>query len=110
LRKAQIDKIELSEISALNISELILEEEALVLSLSRFRAMLHQSTKEDEPHVLTRYLIELAKAFNRFYYQLPVLQATNKDQKLLRLSLVLAVKQTLTNGFLLLGVDCPEEM
>lgn len=86
------------------------EEEALVLMLSRFRATLHQVIGDNEPYHLTHYLIDLAKAFNRFYYKLPVLQSADENQRRLRLSLVAATHQTLSNGLGLLGIRCPKEM
>lgn len=91
-------------------SRLTQDEEAVLLSLSRFNSVLRQAVDDDEPFHLTRYLIELAKAFNRFYYRLPVLQATDEEQRRARLHLVDAVRQVLENGFGLLGIQCPREM
>lgn len=86
------------------------EEENLTLAIGRFRSTLHLSIKDNDPVHLTRYLIDLAKALNRFYYQLPVLQATDPVQCNLRLSLVLATRQVIGNGLALLGIACPREM
>jgi arginyl-tRNA synthetase len=86
------------------------EEEQLVLELSKFRSVLHQATRENEPHLLTHYLIDLAKAFNRFYYRFPVLQATEPVQREVRLNLVKGTGMTLLSGLRLLGIDCPKEM
>lgn len=86
------------------------EEENLALALGRFRTVLHACVRDGDPVHLTRYLIDLAKALNRFYYQLPVLQATDPLQCQVRLSLVHATKQVLANGLGLLGIACPREM
>ncbi len=86
------------------------EEENLMVSLARFRAVLHQCVREEDPVPLTRYLIDLSKALNRFYYQLPVLQATDPVQCEVRLTLVHATRQVLGNGLKLLGIACPPEM
>jgi arginyl-tRNA synthetase len=90
--------------------ELAIEEEALILALARFRQSLHDVTRENEPYHLTHYLIDLAKTFNRFYYKHPVLQATDADQRRMRLNLVQATGQALMNGLNLLGISCPKEM
>ncbi|MBY0370013.1 arginine--tRNA ligase [bacterium] len=86
------------------------EEEALTLVLGRLRATLHTCVRDNDPVHLTRYLVDLARALNKFYYQLPVLQATDPVQCALRLSLVEATRQTLANGLKLLGMGCPKEM
>ncbi|MCB0417886.1 MAG: arginine--tRNA ligase [Bdellovibrionales bacterium] len=86
------------------------EEEVLLLTLARFRSVLHQVVREKEPFYLSRYLIDLAKTFNRFYYQLPILQATDPQLRAMRLNLVKATQTVLENGFSLLGIQCPKEM
>jgi arginyl-tRNA synthetase len=86
------------------------EEEMLVLQLAKFRGVLHDVIRENEPFHLTHYLIDLAKAFNRFYYKLPVLQCTDPLAMQLRLNLVQATRQALSNGLNLLGIRAPKEM
>ena len=86
------------------------EEEALTLLIGRYRSILHGCVRDNDPVHLTRYLVDLAKGLNRFYYQLPVLQATDAQQIALRLSLVDATRQVLTNGLTLLGMGRPKEM
>ncbi len=86
------------------------EEESLILSLAKLRSTLHLAVRDNEPYHLTYYLIDLAKAFNRFYYKLPVLQSNDPTQRELRLGLVEATQTTLTNGLELLGMRAPKEM
>ena len=86
------------------------EEVALILELSKFRSVLKTCTQDNEPYHLPRYLIDVTKAFNRFYYQLSVLQATELIQKQVRLNLVEATYQVLYNGLKLLGIETPKEM
>lgn len=90
--------------------EFALEEEALILSLAKFRSILHDITRENEPYHLTHYLIDVAKAFSRFYNRFPVLQASDPESRNVRLSLVEATRVTLKNGLALLGIPCPKEM
>jgi arginyl-tRNA synthetase len=86
------------------------EEEALLLALAKLRATLRLVIRDNEPFHLTRYLIDLAKAFNRFYYQLPVLQATDPAQRQVRLNLVRGTRVAFENGFNLMGIRSPREM
>ncbi len=86
------------------------EEEALILILSKYRSMLHTIVQDNEPYHLTHYLIDVAKAFNRFYYKHPVLQATEDQARQIRLQLVRATHLVLENGLRLLGISCPAQM
>ncbi|MBI3294467.1 MAG: arginine--tRNA ligase [Deltaproteobacteria bacterium] len=86
------------------------EEDALILQIARFRGELDKAIREDEPFYLTSYLIDLAKAYSRFYFKMPVLQCTDDKQRSMRLSLVAATGQTLENGLKLLNIQCPPQM
>lgn len=109
LEKAGTESYSLSENDFI-LYNYSLEEEALVLTLAKFRHALFSVIAENEPYHLTHFLIDLAKALNRFYYKLPVLQASDPIQKELRLRLVRATQQTLKSGMQLLGIPCPHEM
>jgi len=86
------------------------EEEALILELSKFRSALLSSVRDNEPYHLTHYLIDVAKAYNRFYYRFPVLQASEAKPRDVRLWLCRGTRQVLVNGLRLLGISCPKEM
>jgi arginyl-tRNA synthetase len=63
----------------------------------------------EEPHLLTHYLRELANDFHTYYnaHQFLVADADLRDA---RLKLILGVRQVLRNGLNLLGVSAPESM
>lgn len=77
--------------------------------LYKFSAKLEQALEALEPSVITRYLVELARLFNRFYHNQPILSA-DTDLKLSRLALVKAVKIVISNGLWLLGLKAPERV
>jgi len=85
------------------------EEHALSFLLAQYRQVLHQCVREKDPFFLTNYLIDIARALNRFYYENPVLQAEAKVQEF-RLNLVQSAFQVLLNAMTLLGMKCPKEM
>jgi len=87
-----------------------MEEEALILLLSKFRSTLQSIIQDNEPYHLTHYLVDVAKTFNRFYYKHPVLQAAEPVARDIRLHLVQATQRVLHNGLNLLGISCPKEM
>jgi arginyl-tRNA synthetase len=85
------------------------EEQAVVSTLARFPAAICRAADTYKPSVLARYLLDLAKDFNKFYHQCPVLQAEDNTRQS-RLALCDAVRQVLVNGLTLLGISAPQEM
>ena len=62
-----------------------------------------------EPSIVTRHIVNIAQAFNRFYHDEHILVEDEKE-KLAKLALVLATKQSIRNGLALLGINAPEKM
>lgn len=85
------------------------EEQQLIRSLARFPETISRAAEVYKPSVLARYLVDLAKDFNRFYHQCPVLQADEETKKA-RLALIDSVRQVLENGLYILGIAAPKEM
>jgi len=86
-----------------------LEQELLRL-LPRFSEKIEAAVIEYKPNLLANYLYELAKTFNSFYQEVPVLTAETPEQKSARLDLVRATAQVLANGLGLLGIKVFERM
>jgi arginyl-tRNA synthetase len=81
----------------------------VVKLVSRFRDSIAEAADKNEPHVISRHLIALAQAFNRFYHERPIIKAEPSDQAP-RLALVTAVRNTLASGLRILGVYPIERM
>lgn len=62
-----------------------------------------------EPSVVTRHLVAIAQAFNKFYHDNPILNS-EEDVRQARLAVVVAVKTVMKEGLRLLGIDAPEQM
>ncbi|MBU8901310.1 MAG: hypothetical protein KOO69_01080, partial [Victivallales bacterium] len=60
--------------------------------------------------VLIEYLLDLAKAFNRFYRECPVVAADNKELACARMALCHAIREILTDGLNTLTIEVPEAM
>ncbi len=61
-----------------------------------------------DPSQIAKYVLELAKAFNKYYGSVRILD--DKEQKQARLSLVHSVQIVLNEGLRLLGIEAPNEM
>ena len=58
---------------------------------------------------MTRYLLDLAQAFNKYYYEYRIID-DNAAQTKARVALTQAVKDTLKTGLRLLGIKAPNKM
>ena len=58
---------------------------------------------------MTRHIVDIAQAFNRFYHDEHVL-VDQEEEKTAKVALVMAAKNTIKNGLGLLGIKAPEKM
>ena len=85
------------------------EGEELISLISRFRATVSDAVQKYEPSIVTRYVIEVAKSFNRYYLNNRILNAEEKYVRA-RLALVYATHVVIEESLRLLGIKAPEEM
>lgn len=82
---------------------------AILKLIYNFEDILIQVTDKNEPSMLARYLIELAKAYSSFYNENKII-ADDKDAQDARVYLTYAVSHVLKQGANLLGIEMPEKM
>ncbi len=104
LRKAGEPPASLQPISASD------EERRLLQQLAFYPEILAESSRKYDPSTLANYLYRLAKAFNRYYAQVPILKEVDATRRSWRLALSNAIKRTLHDGASLLGIPMPERM
>lgn len=86
------------------------DEFELVKLLASFNDAILLAIEKYEPSVVTRYVIDVAKAFNKFYNLCPILSCEDEGLKAARLKLVEATTYVIKNGLALLGIDVVEKM
>ena len=77
--------------------------------IASFNKSIVSALNKNEPHIVTRFVLDLAQAFNKFYHDNPIL-VDDLELRKARLALVDATRQTLENGLKLLGMHAPERM
>lgn len=77
--------------------------------IASFNDKVKDAAERYEPSVVSRYLVDLAQAFNKFYHDNSILNAEENTRKA-RLAVVKAVSLVLTSGLALLGIKAPEQM
>ncbi len=89
--------------------ELSPSEITLVDLISRMPGEVQKAARDLKPLVISSLAFELARAFNDFYTQCPVLQAAEPTRSF-RLRLVAAARQAIGNSLALLGITAPQAM
>jgi arginyl-tRNA synthetase len=89
--------------------ELTEEESKLLIALAQMPDIIESSAQDLKPNLLANYLVNLAEAFNRFYFKCPVLDS-EEPLKSARIRMVKAFKQVMSNGLRLLGIEALERM
>jgi arginyl-tRNA synthetase len=85
------------------------EETVLIKTLAILPDKIVAAADVYRPSILARYLVDVAREFNRFYHNCPVLSSEG-DLQHGRLLLIGATRQVIANGLGLLGIEAPEEM
>lgn len=86
------------------------EEFELIKLLENFNKIILISIDKLEPSIVTRHIIDIAKAFNKFYNMHSILGAEDEALKAARLKLAEATCQVISNGLKLIGIDVVEKM
>jgi arginyl-tRNA synthetase len=82
---------------------------ALAKLIRRFPEVVIEAGEKYEPSIVTRHIVSVAQAFNKFYHDEQIL-TDNEDEKLAKLALVISAGLTIKNGLGLLGIKAPERM
>ena len=82
---------------------------SLIKLLYRVPEVIQTSADKYEPSVLTRHLVDIAQAFNKFYHDEHIL-TDNEDERLAKIALVKTTKAVIANCLGILGIKAPERM
>lgn len=86
------------------------QEIELIRHLAIFPAEIISAAKAYDASRITKYAIELATLFHRFYDNCSVKNAETPELREMRTDICKAVRQTLQNAMAILKIDCPERM
>ncbi len=81
----------------------------LCAALSEYNEILHQVIEKEEPSILARYVLEISKLYNKFYNTHKIL-SENGQESMERVQLTMAVREVISSGMELLGIECPHRM
>ena len=82
---------------------------AVIKLISEFPDVIRRAADKYEPFFITRHVTALAQAFNKFYYDIRILD-NDANATAARLELVQAAALVIRIGLGLLGIHAPERM
>jgi arginyl-tRNA synthetase len=90
--------------------ELHKEEEQLILHLAGYKSNIKRCAEALDPAELALFTLQLAKIYNRFYTQLPILKEDNLNIRGFRMKLTKLTFDLLGKSLTILGVPLPNKM
>ena len=82
---------------------------AVAKLLESFPGTVVRACEKSEPYLITKHIIEVAKAMNRFYYEHRII-TEDKAASAARLMVADSARQVIATGLSLIGVGAPEQM
>ena len=86
------------------------EEFELAKCISRFPERVSAAIDEYEPSLVTRYILDLAAAFNRFYHECKILNCEDPAVRDSRIALTAAANQVLRTALHLICMQSPDKI
>ena len=85
------------------------DEYNLINELKKFPQIVMSAMEKYEPSIITRYAVDVASKYNKFYFEHKILNETD-NVKNFRLALTDATSIVIKNALSLLGIKTPEKM
>ncbi|MGV3704326.1 MAG: arginine--tRNA ligase [Arcticibacter sp.] len=92
------------------IDDLSPVQRELILAISKYPAVVTAAAKEFSPALIANYAFDIAKLYNKFYHEEPILKEENADLRHIRLALSSSTASVLKKSMKLLGIDVPQRM
>lgn len=89
---------------------LVDEEKELISLMETYPQTVEKAAESYDPSEVANFSYNLAKAYHRFYHEVPILRADDRVALQFRLVLSQCVGRVLEDSFNLLGIDMPERM
>lgn len=83
--------------------------QAVLREVAAFPDAVLEAAQRYEPYIVARKVIDVAKAFNKYYFEQRILEGPQDAQRA-RLRLTSAAQVTIRQGLALLGIEAPERM
>ncbi len=109
LRKSSLD---INQIDYAKYLKLLVDDNEIYLIklLGDFNETIESSINSLEPSIVTRYVVDVSKRFNKFYNSNNILNLDNEDLRMARLILVHSTTIVINKALYLIGLETVDEM
>ncbi len=107
IRKAGDDLPAMQE--TVNIALADVERE-IIIQLSEYENVIRSAADKYDPSEVANYVYNLARLYNKFYHEHPILTAPTEEEKIFRIALSKQTGAIIRKAMKLLGIDVPEKM
>lgn len=108
VRKGDASEIDYTQIT--DTDAITEKEREVVKTLHEMQDVIDQAASSYSPAMIANYAYDLAKKFNSFYQDTPILREGKESLRCFRVALCAMVSYTLKNTMKILGIEVPERM
>lgn len=110
IRKAEQTGLDINISTLASLETLHETERDVILQLSEFPVKIKNAAEEYSPAIITQYVYDLAKEYNRFYAEVSIFNEDNEAALKFRIMLSKMVAEVIKKGMKLLGIQVPDRM
>ncbi len=93
-----------------DVAECTMAEIDIIKHIASYPAIVKSAAENFSPAIIAAYGYELAKSYNGYYHDHPILKEENEGVRAMRIALSECVASTLKSSMALLGITVPERM
>ena len=92
------------------VTDITPKEKEIIKAIYDMPNVILEAANNYSPAMVANYVYDVAKSFNSFYQETPILKETNADNMVFRLYLCKMVSTVVRNSMAVLGIEVPEKM
>jgi arginyl-tRNA synthetase len=92
------------------VADITPKEKEIIKAIYDMPNVIVEAANNYSPAMVANYVYDVAKNFNSFYQDTPILKETNTNNMVFRLYLCKMVSTVVRNSMVVLGIDVPEKM
>ena len=86
------------------------KEVQLLRMVEQFPVVVEEAGDAYSPAIIANFIYDLAKEYNQFYHELPIMFEEDADKRAIRLLISRVTGSIIKNGMWILGINVPERM
>jgi len=98
------------QITDWTVTNITPKEKEIIKAIYDMPNVIQEAANNYSPAMVAKYVYDVAKSFNSFYQDTPILKETNVNNMVFRLYLCKMVSTVIRNSMAVLGIEVPEKM